>query len=369
MFLRNVSWTVVIVALLVAAAPAEADTPGSPAARAIALYDAGDYAAALSLLEQLDASGLADGPALYRLAFARARTGDREGGTEAQQRAVVALESEYAADGDLEVAFYLSNAYRNLGRTGDSRRIAAETTTQVESGTLVPSDDPLDLFRVGKLYEDQGLEAQVEIWYGRAVDGMADDPEPYLGSLRWALRHLGNLAFSRADYDTAVRRFETLVALDGSDPREWDQLASSRARLRDWAGAEQAWRKSEAANPADGDRPRYCGRLAAQAASLVRVPTELPDGRAIGSLTKEDLEAVLAEQAGIAGAVQAELPEGASLTESDRQRLQAKLDAARAVFIAAGLEYGIRNHPLRETAFFGGYAPLIFHAQRWTIPE
>jgi tetratricopeptide (TPR) repeat protein len=203
----------------------------------------------------------------------------------------------------------------------------------------------------------------------RAIDSMSGDPERFLGSLRWALRHLGNLAYARADYAGAADRFEALVALDGSDPREWDMLASTRARLRDWTAAEQAWRKSEQANPADGDRPRYLWRLAAQAAALGELPTALPDGRAIESLTKEDLEAVLSEQADVVRAVQAELPVEASPTEDDRERLQSTLDEAHGLFVAAGLEYGVRNHPIRETAFFGGYAPLIFHAHRWTIAE
>ena len=44
---------------------AQAGSDASPEARAIALYDAGDYTGALSLLEQLDASGAADGPLLH----------------------------------------------------------------------------------------------------------------------------------------------------------------------------------------------------------------------------------------------------------------------------------------------------------------
>ncbi len=366
---RSAPLAVLIVGLVATAAIAAADPGTSTESRAIALYDAGDYAGALPLLEQLDASGAADGPLLYRLAFARARTGDRPGGGEAQQRAVLVLENEFAAGGDLEVAFYLSNVYRNLGRADESRQVAAEATARVETGTWTPADDPLDLFRVGKLYEDQARHAEVEAWYVRAVDAMEADPENYLGALRWALRYLGNVAFARADFDAAVARFERLVALDASDPREWDRLAVSRARKLDWAGAEQAWRGSEAADPADGNRPRYLWRLAAQAVALGGVPAALPDGRAIASLTKEDLEAVLIEQSAVVAAVQEELPEGASPTEDDRRRLQDRLDAAHAVFVAAGLEYGVRNHPIRETAFFGGYAPLIFHAHRWTIPE
>ena len=111
--------------------------------RAVELYDAGDYAAALPLLEQLDAAGEADGPLLYRLAFARNRTGDGAGSADAQTRALAALEREYSEGGGIETAFYLSNAYRNVRRVDDSRRVASETTTRVESGELAVPDDPL----------------------------------------------------------------------------------------------------------------------------------------------------------------------------------------------------------------------------------
>jgi tetratricopeptide (TPR) repeat protein len=360
--------TFLLAAWLAAAGAVLADEAGARA-RAIALYDAADYAAALPLLEQVAASGDADGPLLYRLAFARSQSGDRAGAAEAQARALATLEQEYADGGDLETAFYLSNAYRNMRRPEDSRRVAAETTARIEAGQVPVPDDPLDAFRAGKLYEDQGLFEQVVPWYERAVAGMSSSPENHLGYLRWALRMLGNIAYSDGDHATSEARFARLTELDPTSATDWDALASARARLGRWAPAEQAWMEVEKIQPADANRARYCYRLARLAAEIGELPSELPDGRALDTLTKEELEAVLTEQADKVRAVRSEIPEGSSLTDEGRAELQDRLDRARPVFVAAAMEYALRRLPIRETAFFGGYAPLIFKREEWNVPD
>lgn len=364
--------TLAIVTLLCACLPAAAED-GSAGdglrARAVALYDAGDYATALPLLEQLAAADAADGPLLYRLAFARGRAGDRPGSAEAQSMAVAALEAEHAAGEGIETSFYLSNAYRNLGRAADSRRVAAETTARVESGAVAVGDDAMDLFRVGKLYEDQARHDAVRQWYGRAIEAMESDPARYLGALRWALRHLGNLSYAGGDYAGSAERFARLTALDGSVAGDWDALATALARTGDWQGAAEAWQSAERADPVNGNRPRYALRLARAAVELGSLPGIAPDGRAYTELGKEELEALMEEQAGVVSEVRSRLPEDGPPDDALRADLQAELDAARPVFVAAAMEYTLRNLPIRETAFFGGYAPLIFHANRWRLDE
>ena len=39
----------------------------------------------------------------------------------------------------------------------------------------------------------------------------------------------------------------------------------------------------------------------------------------------------------------------------------------KGVFVAAALEYAVRGHGIREAAFFGGYAPLVFQRSAWKI--
>jgi len=366
MMLRRGTLAVVVMVALSLAAAAAADLT----ARAVALYEAGDYPAALPLLEQIAAEGTASGAVLYRLAFARGRSGDAAGAAEAQARALVALEREVAGGGDLESAFYLSNAYRNAGRAADSREVAAAATTRIAAGDLAVSDDPVDLFRAGKLYEDLGRHEEVAVWYGRAVEAMRADPARHLGYLRWALRHLGNLAFARTDYAEAERRFAALTELDDGSAQDWDLLGTARARMRDWPGAADAWSRSERADPINGNRARYCQKLAAQAMEIGSLPETLPDGRAIASLGKEELEAVMTEQAGVVAAVRQERESSADPPSSEaNDDARRRLAAARGVFVAAAMEYSVRNLPIRETAFFGGYAPLIFHGSRWAVDE
>ena len=64
----------------------------------------------------------------------------------------------------------------------------------------------------------------------------------------------------------------------------------------------------------------------------------------------------------------AEVTEGAPLSDEDRVRLRARFAELQPVFVAAALEYAIRGHSIREAAFFGGYAPMIFRAQNWHLP-
>ena len=49
--------------------------------------------------------------------------------------------------------------------------------------------------------------------------------------------------------------------------------------------------------------------------------------------------------------------------------MAASLAQARSTFVGAALEYALRDHDIRETAFLGGYAPLIFHPEEWLLPE
>jgi hypothetical protein len=57
------------------------------------------------------------------------------------------------------------------------------------------------------------------------------------------------------------------------------------------------------------------------------------------------------------------------LSEDERAAMAAEIESIQPVFVAACLEYTARELPIRESAFFGGYAPLIFHESRWRLPE
>jgi hypothetical protein len=50
---------------------------------------------------------------------------------------------------------------------------------------------------------------------------------------------------------------------------------------------------------------------------------------------------------------------------TDPDEARKTLAEIKPVFTAVALEYAYQRHPIRETAFKGGYAPLIFHSDRW----
>ena len=51
----------------------------------------------------------------------------------------------------------------------------------------------------------------------------------------------------------------------------------------------------------------------------------------------------------------------------ERRLMQLLIDGAQSLFVAAAMEYGLRRYGIRETAFLGGYAPMIFHQKLWDL--
>lgn len=370
MRIRWVSWTVpAALAVVVAAAalPGRAAEPGD-VDRAIELYDAGRYPEARSIFERLDGAGGLDGPMLYRLAYCYGQTGDPRAQQATLQRAVASLSEEIKDSPTLEPAFYLANALGNLNRKSEAREAALQAVARIESGDWSPNDDPVESFRAAKMFADLGRQAEAAQWYRRALEGFDAKPDAYPVYIQWSRRYLAGLALSASDYATAEAELTALGATGHARQIDWDRLAVTRVRLGNWRGAVQAWRNAERANPAEGDRARYSWRLAAMAAKLDFVPDATPDGRAFRDLGQGDLEGLMKENG--ARVMQMAARAGAEpLSEEERAAMQAEIDMIKPVFVAACLEYTARELPIRETAFFGGFAPLIFHESRWTLPE
>ncbi|MCP3980992.1 MAG: hypothetical protein GY716_16980 [bacterium] len=376
-------------------------------AEAVRLYDEGNYAGARTLLEAIDARGEATGPLLYRLYYCRNRAGD-PAARETLARAVTKLESEAPAATELEIPFYLSNAYSILGRAPDSRRAAGAATTRIESGEIVAPRDWLGLFRVGKLYADQANEEQASEWYGKALD--ARGPDSSSAYIVWAARYLSDRAANVGDTEQLVEYLGVIAEQDQANVADLDRLAMAQVRLARFGAAEQTWRAAERKNPSQGDRARYSWRLAKLAADQETLPDITPDGRYWESLNKEDLEKLLQEQSTIVresketavplweaanalyvesealkaepepesrkqrkqrekqiNELDAELQAAGDAWRADGEPLQAVIDEAKAYFLAGAFEYVGRGNSIREAAFFGGYAPLIFHAREWQI--
>lgn len=337
-------------------------------AEAVRLYDAGQYAEALDILEALNHEGGLSGAMLYRLAFARGRVGDAVGKQQAEALALSALETEFETAPTLENGFYLSNAYRNGGRTEDSGRTARLTTDHVEAGEIPSPAAATALFQLAKLYADQGRSELALTWYRKAITAMNEDPERHVAYLRWAHRYCAGVLASGDDPTAAREHLDALGSIGDPTPEDLDRLATVQARMGEYQEAAETWRRAERLNPSNADRPRYCNRLARLAATLESMPTAAPDGKPFKEMSQEELEAAMAREAQVALDAAAEAG-GGEISAERRKELQARMDAAKPQFAAAAMEYALRGLPIRETAFFGGYAPLIFHTNRWTMPD
>jgi len=352
-----------------ALAAGTADDPSALRARAAALYDEGRLVEARPLLDQLDAAGAADGPSLYRLAYCQRVAGDVPAADATQARARERLEAELAGARDLEVPFYLANTYQNLSQPGEVRRVAAAATERHARGELGAASSAVEQFRLAKLHADLGHDAEAAAAYARSLEAQAAEGRRLPSYERWAARYLANATFLARDFPAAAGYYARLLAAGDAGLADLDRLAVARLRSGLFREAAEAWKQAEVLDAADGDRLRYSQRVALLAADAGALAPAAPSGAAWSSLSREELETVLREQA---ERVKAAVAEG-SATEPPgperRKELQATIAGARATFAAAAVEYTARGLPLRETAFFGGWAPLLFRKAAWQLPR
>jgi len=350
-------------------APSTAAAPPARAA-AVAAYDAGDYASACRILAEMDAAGTLDGTLLYRLFFCRTALGEQTGARDALARAATALEGENVPGCSVEVPFYLANAYTNLGRTDDARRVASETLLRLETDGHEPNS-AMEWFQVGKLAQDAGRNDRAEAAYRRAVDGFAAGP-PAPGHERWARRFLGNAASGRADFEAARPEWRRVVELGNADRSDLLAFATACARTAKWDEAAEAWRLAEKIDMQNGSDPRYAAGLARQAAALGAIPSADAAGIPWTRYDRDGLEGMLRETAAAARDLRAEAAkrkEAGTWDAAARDEAASHLREIRGRFVAAGLEYAVRRLPLRETAFSGNYATLIFQEAEWELPD
>ncbi len=362
-FSRFLLGTSVALALGLLATPASAELR----AEALSHYHQGRFAQAGALLEQIDARGEADGPLLYRLAFCQRKAGDPRS-AKTQERAREALENALSSATDLATPFYLANTYNNIGREEDARRIAAEATAGVEQGDLTSPATGSQMFQLGKLYADQQLGEQAAKWYAKAVETLTGEGEGNGAYVRRASRFLAERAFRARDFESAQKYYGLMTDGGVGEQVDFDRLAVAQVHLGRYRAAAAAWKQAELALPGRGDRARYCNRLARMASRLDALPQQAPSGEAWGQLGKDELQTLMSETADQAKKTGAEVTEGAPLSDDDRARLRAQFAELQPVFLAAALEYAVRGYSIREAAFFGGYAPMIFHAKHWYLP-
>jgi hypothetical protein len=331
------------------------------------MYDAGRYAEAAQAFTAIDKAGQADGPVLYRLYYCQRSSGDAA--AEATlERARAALEIELARTPSLETSFYLTNAYANLRRPADAQRTAGDALAAIESKKLSEPSSPFGRFALAKLYADAARVDDARRWYEASLAPPGADPPLAQAYVRWAGRYVGDHAFEAGDWDAAERAYTRLV--DAGEPtlETYDRLAVARGRLGLWAEAARAWNQGVRADPVNADRARYCAQIVQQAQALDTLSATAPDGRLWSGLSKDELEALMSSQVDVLRSARQEAESTPPPDDARRAALQTSIDAAHAVFIAAALEYALDGNDIRETAFVGGYAPLVFHGSEWSLP-
>jgi len=338
-------------------------------ADAVQLYERGRYADALPILQKLDQEGRASGPMLYRLYYCQQAGGDAAAARASLARAQEKLEAELVSAPSLEVAFYLANVHSNAGRLSDKARVSLEATSKIEAGDWAEPTDGTAYFQLAKLYADQQNDVEAAMWYAEAVTALEGDNDASPAYAQWASRYLGQQANDEADFDAVDRYYGLLLDQGVATAEELDKLGISRVRLGKYREAGAAWRKAVLANPAQSNHPRYCAALTDRARDLKQVPVEAPDGRPLYDHDRAELEGLLLAAAGKVRDVKTEAAEFEELDREQRKAFQARLDSARAEFVAAGLEYAVRGYPIRETAFQSGYATLVFRPDDWRMPQ
>ncbi|MDH3627080.1 MAG: hypothetical protein OES25_05420 [Acidobacteriota bacterium] len=339
--------------------------------QALAAYDESRCPDALQAFQQLDDQGALDGPLLYRRYFCLNQIGD-DGATGALRRAIETLEEEFGKETTLETGFYLGNAYGNIARLSDRAAISAKTVAAIESGETPSPTTPADMFRLGKLYQDLEQTDDARKWFSATVEH-AEGQENVTGAyVRHAARFLIEEAAAGGD-EEALARYTTAALADGSGTVEdYDRLAVMHARQKNYLAASKAWNKALLLNPSQGNRPRYLTRLCHSAIKLAPLPETDGANRPWAEMNGAELEEVIRRQAEIVAeimtstqaAIEAEQP----INAEQRADYQSRVDQARPLFVAAAMEYSLQGNSLREFAFFGGFAQLVFRDRDWRVP-
>ena len=332
--------------------------------RAIELYDAGQYAEARPLLEQLVQAGNDDGKTLYRLYYCERSAGDA-GQRTTLEKARAALEREAPNAEGFEVGFYLANAYANLGQEASLPEVAARTTARFEAGAIAAPTTAMEQFRLGKLYADQRRDEPAGEWYSKAVDGFLAEQGGNKAYLEWALRWIARRAIEVERFEEAANRYAQLSEHGRPTLDDWDRWGLSSLMIGRFEDSEKAWQKATRLDAANADRYRYGAALAKLASKAGDLPIS-PDGeRSWEELSREELENLMRARTQAVKDLRAESEAIEKLTPVQRNEFGTKMLAERPAFVAAAIEYTRRGLNLREAAFFGGFAPMVFHDREW----
>ena len=325
--------------------------PSSEARRAAAegarLYDAGDYDAALPLLESAAENGIEEGELFYRLAYLYDLKSQPGKSQSLRQKAAPLLEKLAASkEGTLETWYYLAANYASLGRPEEMRKAARGGVEKYGEATDLSGGD---LFRLGRLYQFIEDGSRGAAAYRRSVAAFEKEKSP--GGV---LYPLALLADARTDlqsrhFEDALRKYRRVAEIS---PRNAPPLFETALAHLGAGNLEEA--------RADFDRVReenlsteaqYGADVARRLREAGGALERTPEGKAIQEMDNSALEGALQSAADSLRKARGGEEKGEGGAES--------LRASQRLFFSLVSEWMLRGNPIRETALAGGYADLI----------
>jgi tetratricopeptide (TPR) repeat protein len=351
------------------------------AERGVAAYLLGHYQDALPDLETARDGGVDRGSLLYMLAFCYDNVRhDPEAARQGYDAAQKKLEAETAAPKpELESFFYLSNHLLNRHDNENSKRIALDALARIADHKLKVGKDGVSQFRAGKLHTDAGKDAEALEYYRRAIAAFKKDKSPPPAYLERSLEPVLRADTAKGDPKTLSEEWEKLLALNPNVADGQWNLAQTSLQAGRYAVARDAFKKAQAQGGDRSQEAYYAERLSDGAQTLVTsgftIPTKDTDGKEIRSLSNDDLQERIKERGKTAAELLArevkreEFDVFPPANAKARARvlpgakLMTEFGEARKPVVALTIELVRRGLPLQESAFTGGYAPLII--QNW----
>jgi hypothetical protein len=314
------------------------------AAQGAALYDQGDYEAALPLLEKAASQGASDGQLEYQLAYIYDTKGEHDKALAAREKAEPLLVKRMASKkATLEDIYYLTAVYAGLQRPAQMKSTADEGIKRFGQRTDLSGED---LFRLGRLYQFAGNAAQSAASYRKAADtmGAAKDPNRILYSLALAADAGADLKARR--YPEAAEKLEKAEALNPKNPPSPYSIALAElgAGLFDKARSRFATVREEAT----ATEAQYGADVAAHLQSCGGLAKESAEGKPVSEMDNVALQESLTAAA-------TAYREAKSADPAAPEKLQ----AAERWFFTLAAECMLRGSSIRDLSISGNYADLI----------
>lgn len=329
--------------------------PAAPVSEGQALYNQGQFAAALPHFLKEGESGRRDGTLLYQIGFLRemveAKNDERD---RLWQEAEPLLEKEIAAPGgaDLERLYYLCKINAVQGDFERVRQYGAQAVEQFEKGPNPNGPTGEDWFRLGRVHDLMGEVSEAEACYRRAVSDFTRAPSAIPVFHALALQRVADLDYGKGRYAQAAAGYDQALKIlpTVKDVRPFDHAIALLAAGR----FEQAVaRFGEDRDEQTTTESQYGADLARKAKEVQPLDDTDRDGAPIGAMSYEVLSARIKE----AAADYRKIREKNSYRPGDP--LTAELAQYQKRFVILMREHLVRQKQVQDFCLHEGIADLV----------